>query len=122
MKQLWKYSGIYLWATGIVHTIVGLAFGAEGYMPIVRDGFVNAVGGDVGRNFSFWFLVCGVFIIFAGLVMQRYIKDTGRPAPMFSGIFMLVFSLVGCAMAPGTGVWLFIPQAIIIMVANRGRA
>jgi MFS family permease len=118
MKNLWKYSGIYLWVTGVIHTMFGLAFGSEGYMPILRDGLVNAVGEDVGRNFSFWFLVCGVVIIYAGLLMQRYIKDTQRPAPMSLGIFLLVFSIIGCAMAPGTGFWLFIPQAIIIIVAN----
>lgn len=117
--KLWKYSGIYLWATGVIHTIVGLILCYDGYMPIVRDGFVNAVGDDAGRNFSFWFLVLGVFIIFAGLLMQRYIKDTGKPAPMFLGVFLLVTSVIGCVMAPVTGFWLFIPQAIIIILANR---
>lgn len=117
--KLWKYSGIYLWTTGVVHIAVGLALDTEGYMPIVRDGLVDAVGDDIGRNFSFWFLVCGVVIILSGLLMQRYIKDTGRPAPMFSGVFLLVFSVIGCIMAPATGFWLFIPQAVVIIVANR---
>lgn len=119
MKNLWKYSGTYLWATGVIHTVVGLAIGTEGYMPIVRDGFVNAVGDDIGRNFSFWFLVLGVFIIFAGLLMQRYIKDTGRPAPRSLGWFLLIFAAIGCVMAPVTGFWLFLPQALIIILAPR---
>jgi hypothetical protein len=32
---------------------------------------------------------------------------------------MLILSAVGCLMAPGTGFWLFLPQAWIILAANR---
>lgn len=119
MKNLWEHSGTYLWVTGAIHTAVGLALGTEGWMPIVRDGLVNAVGDDIGRNYSFWFLVLGVFIIFAGLLMQRYIKDTGRPTPKSLGWFLLILAAVGCAMAPATGFWLFLPQALIIIFAPR---
>lgn len=117
--KLWKYSGIYLWATGVIHLIFGLVSGWSNYMPMLRDGLVNSVGSDFERGFILWFLVCGVMLLMLGTLLQHYIKATGRPAPMFLGISLLVFSAVGCLIEPVSGFWLFIPQAIIIIAANR---
>ena len=39
----WKYSGILLTATGVIHTIVGLVMGRDIYLDILKLGFINAI-------------------------------------------------------------------------------
>ncbi len=116
---LWKYSGILLVITGIIHTLVGIWLGREAYIEMIRDGFVNSVADDYVREFAFWFLVCGVLLIFFGQTLHYYIRKEQQPAPLFLGYCILVFSLIGCVIEPISGFWLFIPQAIIILVAHR---
>ena len=115
----WKYSGIFLIATGILHSVVGIIVMGNDLWAILKDGLVNAVGDDVDRNLAFWFLICGIFIIFFGQVLHHYIKKEQKPAPLFVGYWFLGLSVIGCIIAPATGFWLFIPQALIILFVKR---
>ncbi len=118
MKNLWKYSGVYLWASGILHIVVGVATDIEGWRSIVAHGVVNAAEADPGSSLAFWFMISGLFVIMLGLVTQRYIRATGRPAPRFLGWSLLAFAVIACTVAPASGGWLFLPQAWIILVAK----
>ena len=119
MKNLWKYSGTYIWASGILHVLVGAMVGRKGWKNIVDNGIVNASDADLGSSLAFWFMICGIFIIMLGLTLQHYIKVTQKPAPMFLGWWLLVFAVIACVLAPVSGGWLFLPQAWIIFDANR---
>jgi hypothetical protein len=117
--QLWKYSGVFLIATGILHTVVALILGKDAFTDIFRDGFINAVGEDLSREFAVWFLVLGVFVIFFGQVLHYYIKKEQKPIPLFLGYNLLILSIIGCLLEPASGFWLFIPQALIIIFAKK---
>jgi hypothetical protein len=117
--KLWKYSGIFLLATGVLHSIVAVLLGIEDLLAIFRDGLLDAVGEDVSREFAFWFLICGIVIIFLGQVLHYYIKKEQKPAPLFLGYYLLALSVIGCIIVPVSGFWLFIPQAVIIIFAKR---
>jgi hypothetical protein len=117
--ELWRYSGILLIITGIIHTAFGIASGGGDLLAIVKDGFLNAVGEDLSRQLSFWFVAMGVFIILLGHVAHHYIKKDQRPLPRFVGYYLLAASVVGCMAVPGSGFWLFIPQALIIIFAKQ---
>lgn len=117
--KLWKISGTLLTATGIIHTVVGLVSGWNTYKEFFHDGLINSLGEDLQRGMFFWFFTTGIFIIFLGETLRYYIRKEQKPAPVFLGWALLAFSAVGCLMAPATGFWLFIPQAIIIILANR---
>jgi len=119
--KIWKYSGIFLVATGIIHTLVGLALGKEVYLEIIRDGLINAVSQDYAREFAFWFLICGIFIILFGQVLHYYIKREQKPAPLSLGYSLLILTVFGCIAEPVSGFWLFLPQALIIIFANKKR-
>ena len=114
----WKYSGIFLVATGIFHSVVGIVVTSNDLWAILKDGLLNASGKDVNRNLALWFLVCGIFIIILGQVLHHYIKKEQKPAPKFLGHWLLGLSVIGCIIAPATGFWLFIPQALIILFAK----
>jgi hypothetical protein len=122
--KLWKYSGILLILTGILHTIVAIIIGIQVgvYEDIVKDGLINAIStGGLGRELALWFLVCGIFIIFFGQILHYYIKREQKPAPLFLGYNLLILSILGGLMEPVSGFWIFVPQALIIIFANRKR-
>jgi hypothetical protein len=117
--KFWKLSGIFLVATGIIHTIVAIVFGYETFLKIIRDGLYSVTSLDYERAFAIWFFMCGIFIILLGQVLHHYIKKEQKPAPLSFGYSLLIFTIFGCIVEPGSGFWLFLPQALIIIVANK---
>jgi hypothetical protein len=118
--KLWKYSGIFLMATGILHTIVAIVIGWEAFVEIIRNELlINVTSRDYTHEFALWFFICGVFIILFGQVLHFYIKREQKPAPLSFGYSLLVFTILGCIVEPGSGFWLFLPQALIIIFANK---
>ena len=117
---IWKYSGILLIATGILHTIVAIAFGWKAFIEIIRDGLlINVTSRDCTHEIALWFFICGIFVILLGQVVHFYIKREQKPAPLSFGYCLLVFTIFGCIVEPGSGFWLFLPQALIIIFANK---
>ena len=123
MKNIkyWKYSGIYLVATGILHTIFAIPFGKDAFLKMIREGLYNVTALDYERAFAIWFFVCGIFIILLGQVLHHYIKKEQKPAPLSFGYSLLIFTIFGCIVEPGSGFWLFLPQALIIIFANKSQ-
>ena len=119
--QLWRYSGTFLVITGIIHTILALFLGKDAFAEIINDGVINVTGEILSRAFALWFLVCGIILILWGQTLQYYIKKEQKPAPLFIGYCILVFAVVGCIVEPISGFWLFLPQALIIIAANKER-
>ena len=118
--KLWKYSGIFLIATGILHSIVGIAFSKDYLWAIIKEGLFNTVkDDDFALGLSFWFLMCGIIFIILGHVLHYYIKKEQKPAPKFLGYYLLGLGIIGCIIMPVSGFWLFIPQALIILFAKR---
>lgn len=117
--RLWRYSGIFLILTGILHTITAVLLGKDAYVAMIKDGLVNSADSDHIREFSFWFLICGIFIILFGQTLHYYIKKEQKPAPLFLGYGILILTIFGCIIEPISGFWLFIPQALIIIIANK---
>ena len=117
--KLWKWSGVFLVATGLLHTAFALFAGKNLYVDIIQDGIVGAIGSDYSRHFAFWFLICGIFLVVFGQVLHFYIKKVQQPAPAFFGYALLALAIAGCLVVPASGFWLFIPQALIIICANR---
>jgi hypothetical protein len=117
--KLWKYSGIFLIATGILHTIVAITLGKDAFLEIIQNGVVNVISQDYTRVFAFWFLICGIFVIFLGQILHYYLKKEQKPAPLFFGYSLLILTIFGCIVEPISGFWLFLPQALIIIIANK---
>ena len=120
--KIWKLSGIFMLATGVIHIAVAIFAGMEGLKEIgrniVTNGIINSVK-SIEANCAFWFLTWAVPILFLGQILHYYIKRTQAPAPESFGWYLLIFSVFGCIIFPISGFWLFIPQALIIIFANR---
>ncbi len=117
--KLWKYSGTYLWVTGIIHIVVGFIIGKDIYADMLRDGLVNSMQNDFTRGFAFWFFLFGVLLILYGYTLQYHIKREQKPSPRHVGYALLAVSIFGCLVEPVSGFWLVLPQALIIIVANK---
>lgn len=113
--QLWKYSGILLLLTGVLHNVVGFILGWDILLKIARDGFINAVDPDFDRNFIFWFLFSGLSLMIMGHLAHWIIKKRKAPLPSFLGWYLLALAFIGGIMMPVSGFWLFIPQGFIII-------
>lgn len=120
--KLWKYSGILLSATGIIHTIVAITQEWDIYKELFFDGLINSIGNNVHKALSFWFFTIGIILIMFGQSLQYYINKEQKPAPLSLGYSLLVFSILGCFIVPVSGFWLFIPQASIIIFAKGNTA
>lgn len=120
--KLWKYSGTLLTATGIIHTLYALFIGKAAFAAMWQAGLVNAAGKACDRHFALWFLICGIVLIFWGQTLQYYITREQKPAPAALGYSLLLFTAAGCIVIPVSGIWLFLPQALIIIVANKKNA
>ncbi len=114
MKNLWKHSGTYLTWTGIIHTVFALWMFRDVFWSMLKKGLLNT--GEEGPGF--WFLLLGPVLLMFGPLLQHYLRATQKPAPMWFGVWLLVFAAVGCMVFPASGFWLFVPQAIIIIAAN----
>lgn len=62
------------------------------------------------------------YTYFWGQTLQYYIKKEQKPAPLFLGYCILVFAVVGCIIEPISVFWLFLPQALVIIAANRKKS
>ena len=118
--KFWKYSGIFLVATGILHSVVGIMMGGEYLWGIIKKGVFNAAkDDDLATGLAFWFLVCGIIFIILGHLLHYYIKKVQQPAPNLLGYWLLGLGIIGCIIMPVSGFWLFIPQALVILFAER---
>ena len=103
--KLWKYSGTFLTATGIIHTIYALFIGKDAFSEMLRNGLVNSIGENYSQGFAVWFLICGVILILLGQTLQYYIRKEQKPAPVFLGysILLLTLSVVLLNLPPVSG-------------------
>lgn len=115
MKNIWKYSGWYLVAVGVIHNAVGLLLGQDILINIIKDGLINTIHMEYDRNFLFWFLMIGFFWIGIGIHWQSILRTYERPLPSFLGWGVLIFALMGVMLSPLSGIWFFFPLAWMIL-------
>ena len=112
--SLWKYSGIFLAASGALHCIGLLVFGMDGLLE--AKAYLDR---HVFFVFVFWLFASGIVLIAFGHTLHYYIKNEHKPAPHFVGYYLFGMAAVGSFFAPLSGFWLFALQGVIIVLAHR---
>jgi hypothetical protein len=119
--KLWKQSGNFMIGTGIIHNAIGFFMMSEVLKDFLKEGFINTVNVQHDRNAVFWFLFSGFMMMFSGVLMNSFIKNTGNPVSRTIGWFLLLLTVTGCVMMPVSGFWIVVPQALIIILAKSGQ-
>ena len=119
MKSLWKYSGIFLIATGILHNLIGFILRWDIFLDIIDSGVWNTIFSHDDRSSFFWLISSGFFWIVLGHALHYYIKKHNSPVPKIIGWYLLGFAVIVVISMPTTGGWLFFPQAYIILRAKQ---
>lgn len=117
--KVWKLSGRLLTATGVIHTVFAITTRWNVYTGMAQDKLINSIADDYERASAFWLLIVGMLVILLGETMHYYIRKEQKPAPSFTGYILFILSVFGCIVEPVSGFWLFIPQALIILFANK---
>ncbi|MFV1983976.1 MAG: DUF6463 family protein [Thiohalomonadales bacterium] len=121
--QLWRYSGILLIFTGVIHNSIGIFLGWDFLLAIVNDGLWNTIalpatpGAEHTRAELLWFLMLGFTWMMLGAKFHADIKTQQKPLSIMWGWLILVQGLVVAILFPQTGAWFFIPQGLIIIFA-----
>jgi hypothetical protein len=113
---MYKHSGIFMVATGIIHMVAVVATLILRWPVLTSGGIFNVGLGNTAAGFV-WFAVVGLLIIMGGLAMHAYIKQTGRPVPRSVGVVLAVITAFLLVTEPVSGVWLFVPQVFILLLA-----
>lgn len=122
--QLWRFSGVLLMLTGLIHNAIGLFLGWELLIEVVHDGVWNTMevavspGAEHTRAELLWFVTLGFSWMMLGAKFHADIKAQQRPLSGIWGWLLLGQGLLVAIVFPQTGAWLFIPQGLIIIFAN----
>lgn len=115
-----KYSGLFMWLTGLLHNVVGLILFWEPLKEMFLGGLFNTVVvPHYDRGLAFWFLFSGFMMFLLAHLMNWIIKDKGLVVPKLVGWHLLYLSILGVITMPISGFWVVIPQAILIIRGNK---
>ena len=117
-----KYSGYYLIATGILHSVIGLILGWETLLAMHQDNWLAStmIGDQIlfDREAISWFLLSGFFWILFGLMLQKALDEGFIPPVSLAWGFVLIGILVAIIM-PISGAYLFIVQGVILLLGRK---
>lgn len=119
-RELTRYSGGILIATGILHAAIGIGEGRTQLAAIAREGFIDTIEPHKDRFGLLWFLFSGAGLIATGQ-LARWTRQRTGTLPAALGLNLLATSVLGAGLLPKSGFWLLIPQGLLIIVAARDR-
>lgn len=115
MNWLKQHVGELIVATGVIHTIYSVATQRPVIGDLWRDGLVNSVHDDDPQQIGWlWFTTTGFAWISGGLLARSHIRHTGTLPGSF-GASLLAASHFNAALAPKTGTWLVVAEAVIAL-------
>lgn len=119
-----KYSGYYLIATGILHSVIGLILGWETLLAMHQDNWLAStmIGDQVlfDREAISWFLLSGIFWILFGIMLQKALNEGFIPPVSLAWGFILIGIIVAIIM-PISGAYLFIIQGIVLLLGCKSK-
>lgn len=121
-----KYSGYYLLFTGLIHNLIGLAFGWPILLDMHQDAWFSSTVIDGQMQFDreaiVWFLNAGCFWMLFGWMLQKAI-DHGFTPPKSLGWGFLTLGIIYVVIMPASGAYLFIVQGgILIYGVNKAES
>jgi len=124
--KLWRYSGLFLIGTGGIHNLIGFVAGWDMLVGMVDEGLWNTVAIPITTDEAshtraelLWFLLLGFAWMMVGALLHGNIQSRQLPPVARWGWILLAKGLLVAVVLPASGAWLFLPQGLIIIFANR---
>lgn len=105
--------------TAVVHIGLGLVFETP-VDEIAAAGVVDSITGNVEREYAFWYLVAGVFLLCVGELARWMVRETGR-VPARVGGWLVGVGVTGIVFMPASGFWVIAALGVLGLRAARGR-
>lgn len=112
------WPGTWLVATGVIHTIFGIAAFHATLVTIWREGLWNTVNGQPVREMAYWFLFFGFVLILFGLALRQMARAGVRVAQGL-GWGLLAVTVAGAVVMPLSGVWLLLVPSVGLILQPR---
>ena len=120
-----KYSGYYLFFTGLIHNILGLAFGWPVLLEMHQELWfaTTVINGQMhfDREAIVWFLNAGFFWMIFGWMLQKALDQGFVPPPSLGWSFILI-GLAYVVIMPASGAYLFIVQGAVLVYGVRKKS
>ncbi len=118
-----KYSGYYLFGTGVIHTLIGVALGWQQILDMHQAGWwMSTITPEMtpifDREFVLWFIVSGVFWMLFGALLQTMLKQ-GFQIPRYLGWSLLAITLPMIVIIPISGAYFFLIQAVLLILGDK---
>lgn len=111
--------GLVLILTGIIHNLSAFVFPniRQGLQDLSSNGVLGAGLATPSSALAMWYLCGGFFMMFAGRLLQLYLRDVPRAGgrlPREVGVSLFLIGLFGTMLAPKGGFWLALLQGAYI--------
>ena len=106
--------GKYIAVVGVLHCALGVVVFSGTFADLFRDGFFNTINGEPELEFPFWFVVVGVFWVVLGVLIDS-VEKAGQAIPRFVGWAVFGSAVVGAAIMPLSGWWLFLIPGVALV-------
>ena len=118
MMKLMKYSGYYLVATGIFHSLMGTYYGWQPLVNMHNDHWFSSIFINDKPIFDrlaiVWFLIAGVMMIILGLFLQKALKEGFIP-PISLAWGLIIIGIVLVFLSPFESAYLLLAQGFILL-------
>ena len=113
-----SYVGQLVMGTGAVHTLLGVLLFRKTLLAIHRARYLNTIGRDPERHAALWFLTTGALLVVLGQLARSMQEQTGE-VPRSLGWGLLAIAVPGVVLLPGSGFWLVVGQALLMLFGAR---
>jgi hypothetical protein len=113
--------GIIIEGTSVLHFLIGLLY----YRPLLfkfvasrlKDNSTTSIPNDI--SFFFWFEISAVALLLIGILVDWIIRGMHLQLPLTFCVGFLLFAILITFLAPKSGIWLVLIEAIALFVGRQ---
>lgn len=119
IKYIVPYLGYAVMITGLAHFALGIAAMWPTVNEILKQGVYSVVqSSDAPKMMFLWFEAAGLGLFVTGIALQNMLRSGINTVPWLFVISFLFTAIFVWVLFPRGGVWFFLTEAILLIVAK----